>query len=258
MERLTELTGLVPVEYPTTRRLGADPRDRAADLMAAFADPSIRAVLATVGGDDQVRVVGHLDPEVARADPKPFLGYSDNTNLLAWLHAAGVAAFRNGSSSLHEMGGLWRRNPIFSVMFLVLFLAVAGLPPFSGFWPKMLLVRATIAADMPWLTAAILVSGLLITIACMRAFALAFWRPLPAMAAAQDVGEAKQIAEETFRAPPPGTPLALVPLVALCIFVVVAGVWPLTDVGAALVLGTGVYTLAMAALQYAGVRRIPA
>ncbi|KHJ55847.1 cation:proton antiporter [Aureimonas altamirensis] len=140
--------------------------------------------------------------------------------------AAGVAAFRNGSSSLHEMGGLWRRNPIFSVMFLVLFLAVAGLPPFSGFWPKMLLVRATIAADMPWLTAAILVSGLLITIACMRAFALAFWRPLPAMAAAQDVGEAKQIAEETFRAPPPGTPLALVPLVALCIFVVVAGVWP--------------------------------
>ena len=140
--------------------------------------------------------------------------------------AAGVAAFRNGSSSLHEMGGLWRRNPIFSVMFLVLFLAVAGLPPFSGFWPKMLLVRATIAADMPWLTAAILVSGLLITIACMRAFALAFWRPLPAMAAAQDVGEAKQIAEETFRAPPPGTPLALVPLVALCIFVIVAGVWP--------------------------------
>ena len=40
--------------------------------------------------------------------------------------------------------------------------------------------------------------------------------------------------------------------------VVVADVWPLTDVGVALVLGTGVYTLAMAALQYAGVRRIPA
>ena len=40
--------------------------------------------------------------------------------------------------------------------------------------------------------------------------------------------------------------------------VVVDDVWPLTDVGVALVLGTGVYTLAMAALQYAGVRRIPA
>lgn len=40
--------------------------------------------------------------------------------------------------------------------------------------------------------------------------------------------------------------------------VVLADVWPLTDVGVALVLWTGVYTLAMAALQYAGVRRIPA
>ena len=40
--------------------------------------------------------------------------------------------------------------------------------------------------------------------------------------------------------------------------VVVVDVWPLTDVGVALVLGTGLYTLAMAALQYAGVRRIPA
>ena len=38
--------------------------------------------------------------------------------------------------------------------------------------------------------------------------------------------------------------------------VVVIGVWPLTDTGVLLVLGTGVYTLVMAALQYAGVRRI--
>lgn len=38
--------------------------------------------------------------------------------------------------------------------------------------------------------------------------------------------------------------------------VVVAGVWPLTATGVALVLGTGVYTLVMAELQYQGVRRI--
>jgi len=85
MKRLAEVTGLVPVEYPTTRRLGASARDRAADLNAAFADPGIRAVLATTGGEDQITVVPHLDPEIVRADPKPFLGYSDNTNLLSWL-----------------------------------------------------------------------------------------------------------------------------------------------------------------------------
>ena len=56
MRRLTEVTNLVPVEYPTTRRLGASPQERAADLNAAFADPEIRAVLATIGGEDQITV----------------------------------------------------------------------------------------------------------------------------------------------------------------------------------------------------------
>ena len=74
MQRLQDVTGLVPVEYPTTRTLGASAQDRAADLNAAFADPTIRAVLATIGGEDQITVVPHLDPGPVRADPKPFLG----------------------------------------------------------------------------------------------------------------------------------------------------------------------------------------
>ena len=74
MRRLAEVTGLVPVEYPTTRQLGASPEDRARDLNAAFADPQIRAVIATVGGEDQITVIGHLDADAVRADPKPFLG----------------------------------------------------------------------------------------------------------------------------------------------------------------------------------------
>ena len=105
MRRLEELTGLVPVEYPTTRQLGASPRERARDLNAAFADPSIRAVLATVGGEDQITVVAHLDAEAVRADPKPFLGYSDNTNLLSWLWTLGVAGFYGGSTQVHLGAG---------------------------------------------------------------------------------------------------------------------------------------------------------
>lgn len=101
MRRLTETTGLVPVEYPTTRRVGATPQERAADINAALADPDIRAVLATVGGEDQITVVPHLDPVAVRADPKPFLGYSDNTNLLSWLWSHGIAGFYGGSTQVH-------------------------------------------------------------------------------------------------------------------------------------------------------------
>jgi muramoyltetrapeptide carboxypeptidase LdcA involved in peptidoglycan recycling len=48
-------------------------------------------VLATTGGDDQITVIRHLDARLVVDDPKPFLGYSDNTNLLNWLWANGVA-----------------------------------------------------------------------------------------------------------------------------------------------------------------------
>ncbi|RAG83837.1 LD-carboxypeptidase [Streptacidiphilus pinicola] len=97
LRRLREDFGLVPVEYPTTRRTGATPRERAADLHAAFADPRIKAVLASIGGDDQIRVLPHLDKDLLRANPKPFFGYSDNTNLLVLLWNLGIPAYHGGA-----------------------------------------------------------------------------------------------------------------------------------------------------------------
>lgn len=101
LKRLAEVTGLVPVEFPTTRKLGASARERADDLNAAFADPEIRAVLATIGGEDQITVIPHLDAELVLNDPKPFLGYSDNTNILSWLWTEGVPGYYGGSTQVH-------------------------------------------------------------------------------------------------------------------------------------------------------------
>jgi muramoyltetrapeptide carboxypeptidase LdcA involved in peptidoglycan recycling len=100
LARLAALTGLVPVEFPTTRKLGASAQDRAADLNAAFGDPQIRAVLATIGGEDQITVVPHLDAGLVVRDPKPFLGYSDNTNILNWLWTSGVPGYYGGSTQV--------------------------------------------------------------------------------------------------------------------------------------------------------------
>ncbi|MGK5672833.1 S66 family peptidase [Micromonospora sp. URMC 106] len=111
LRRLREEFGLEPVEYPTTRVMGADPRDRARDLTAAFADPTITAVLATVGGDDQITVTPHLDDAVLRANPKPFFGYSDNTNLLNHLHRLGIVGYHGGSVLVH-LGRPGRPHPL--------------------------------------------------------------------------------------------------------------------------------------------------
>ena len=110
MRVLREQFDLEPVEFPTTRQVGASAQARAADLMAAFADPSIRAVLASIGGSDQMTVLPLLDPEVFVANPKAFFGYSDNTNLLNWLWYHGVAGYHGGSTLVHlaRPGGLHR------------------------------------------------------------------------------------------------------------------------------------------------------
>ncbi|GGV67295.1 LD-carboxypeptidase [Streptomyces griseoloalbus] len=103
LERLREDYGLEPVEYPATRTMGSTPRQRADDIHAAFADPGITAVFASIGGDDQITVVPLLDRELIRAHPKPFFGTSDNTNLLAFLHEMGIVGF-HGASVMVELG----------------------------------------------------------------------------------------------------------------------------------------------------------
>ncbi|MGH7609330.1 MAG: S66 family peptidase [Candidatus Dormibacteria bacterium] len=108
MHRLREEFGLEPVEYPTTRRLGASPQDRASDLTTAFCDPTIRAVLATIGGDDELTILPFLEPEAFAGNRTPFIGYSDNTNLLNWLWNLGVTGYHGGSTMVHigRPGGL--------------------------------------------------------------------------------------------------------------------------------------------------------
>ena len=97
LRRLEERWEVRAVEFPTTRKLGSSPRERADDLHAAFADPAIAAILTSIGGDDQLKVLRHLDPELLRANPKPFFGLSDNTNLHNYLFGLGIVSYYGGA-----------------------------------------------------------------------------------------------------------------------------------------------------------------
>ncbi|NEB01491.1 S66 peptidase family protein [Streptomyces sp. SID13726] len=111
LERLREEYGLEPVEYPSTRRMGSTPRQRADDIHAAFADPSVKAVMASIGGDDQITVLPFLDRELIRANPKPFFGMSDNTNLLAFLHNTGIVGY-HGATVMTALGRPVAMDPL--------------------------------------------------------------------------------------------------------------------------------------------------
>jgi len=60
---------------------------------------------------------------------------------------SGIAFRLRGTYQLKELGGLYRRYPLFGVMFLVPALGLAGIPPLSGFWAKFILVWAGLAAE---------------------------------------------------------------------------------------------------------------
>lgn len=92
-----ERLGLVVREYAGTRRppdqLRADPQGRASDLNAAFEDPSIAAIVSSIGGDDSARILPYLDADSIRNNPKVFMGYSDTTTQLLFAHSLGLVTF---------------------------------------------------------------------------------------------------------------------------------------------------------------------
>ncbi len=104
---------LTVVETPHALR-GADwlernPQARAEDLMQAFSDPSIKAVISTIGGDDSIRILPHLDLGVLRSKPKIFLGFSDTTVTHMACLKAGLVSFYGPAimAGFAENGGMF-------------------------------------------------------------------------------------------------------------------------------------------------------
>ena len=88
---------------------------------------------------------------------------------------AGLLESATGSVDTRNMGGLYAASSRLSIMFLVLILGVAGVPPFLGFWPKLLLLQGYFA-DRNWLLVfSLLLNSLLSLVAGARLWSFAFW-----------------------------------------------------------------------------------
>lgn len=97
IKRLREVFELEPVEFPATKKLGASQEERAADLIDAFQDKEIKAVVASLGGNDQVTYIKNLPAEPFVQNPKPFLGFSDNTHFANFLWLNGIPSYYGAS-----------------------------------------------------------------------------------------------------------------------------------------------------------------
>ncbi|WP_099511703.1 S66 family peptidase [Microvirga ossetica] len=88
--------------------LGRNPAARADDIHTAFADPSIKGIIASIGGDDAIRLIPHIDLNVIAGNPKVFLGYSDPTVLHFGCLKAGLGSFYGPTimAGFAENGGM--------------------------------------------------------------------------------------------------------------------------------------------------------
>lgn len=96
-KRLEEVFELEVV--PMTNSLkGSDylyhhPEARAKDLMDAFTDITIKAIICMIGGEDTVRLIPYINYDVIKNNPKIFMGYSDTTVNHFMMYKAGITSY---------------------------------------------------------------------------------------------------------------------------------------------------------------------
>jgi multicomponent Na+:H+ antiporter subunit D len=93
---------------------------------------------------------------------------------------AGIIRRTGGTYALPGLGGLMRARPLLAVLFFVPAFSLAGIPPFSGFFAKFALIRATFQAEAYIAGGVALAVGVLTLLSMSKIWSEAFLKPLPA------------------------------------------------------------------------------
>lgn len=95
-QRLKEM-GLNVVAAPNSMRgeeyLERNPQARAEDILWAFENKEVKAIIANIGGQDGNKVLPYLNTSVIKNNPKILIGYSDITHLHLFCYQAGLSTF---------------------------------------------------------------------------------------------------------------------------------------------------------------------
>ncbi len=94
---------------------------------------------------------------------------------------SGLVEARAGTTSVERLGGLAAAAPWLGLLYLIPALNLAGIPPFSGFVGKLVLLRAGVDEGglLPWaLVVGAVVTALLTLLAMARVWGKAFWSGL--------------------------------------------------------------------------------
>lgn len=95
---------------------------------------------------------------------------------------AGLIYRITGTHSMRSLGGIYKKYPKLSFLMIIPLLSVIGVPPFSGFWPKISLINASFDLNTfegILLIAAIVFASFITLIVVMKLWAEVFWKDMP-------------------------------------------------------------------------------
>lgn len=89
---------------------------------------------------------------------------------------SGVIKRIKGHTELSSLGGLYKSYPFLSVLFILSALSLAGLPPFSGFWAKLSVLKASAQSEMYLYLISGLAVGVVTLYSMVKIWNYAFWK----------------------------------------------------------------------------------
>ena len=197
--------------------------------LGAIAETNLRRAIGfvVIGGIGAV-VAGLAMPSLNGIAGSGLYIFHAILTMTALYMVAGLIEKRTGATDTRQMGGLYAASAPISILFLVLVLAAAGVPPFLGFWPKLLLLDAGLAQGVTgstpgWvgtaMVLALMINAVLTLIAGTRLWAHVFWRAGPE-------GQGGEHAAATLVAFDGRGRLAFGATALLVAGIVVVGLWP--------------------------------
>ncbi len=81
-----------------------------------------------------------------------------------------------GTTNIKSLGGLYAEYPRLSLLIAIPLFSLVGIPPLSGFWPKISLISAGFTLEYWWVIGAILFASLITMVIIARVWANVVWK----------------------------------------------------------------------------------
>lgn len=119
---------------------------------------------------------------------------------------AGLIRDLRGTMNMDKLGGLYTEYPKLSLLIAVVLFSLAGIPPLSGFWPKVYLIEGSLIENNYVYIAALLLGSFVTLYVIAKLWIDVFWKNPPE----------PEIIDDTFKDSPQGRKnLLVIPVVML-------------------------------------------